>query len=58
MFIEVMEALHRPVDLIMLQQMAGRAGILRQDKVDGAQNFERAQGDVGEVAYRRRNKVQ
>jgi hypothetical protein len=48
----------RLVDVVMLEQHARRARILAGDVVHAAQGFQRAQGDVAQVADGCRNEIE
>jgi len=41
----------RGVDLIMMQQLGGSAGVLACDDVDGFEYLQRSAGKIGEVSY-------
>ncbi len=48
----------RRADAVTRQQAACNAGVLASDHVGAFEDIERPQGDIAEIANRRRNKVQ
>ena len=58
MLIELMIALHRALDIEVLEQQARCAGIFSQDQGHPSQHREGSEGNIFEVPYRCRDEYQ